>query len=73
MKSIKVSDYGKDFKGNKLNENNLGGFQALLYKGFIYRSGNRRHFAVELYDTWGNFYMTVDMRWVRLIDAKFKY
>jgi len=73
MTNIEVSDFGKDFKGNKLNEDNCKGFQPILYKGHLYRSGNRRHFSVELYNIWGNFYMTVNMRWVRLVDTKFKY
>lgn len=68
-----VSVKGKDFKGEKLNENNCDGFQPILYKGHLWRSGNRRGYAVELYDIWGKFKVTVDTKDVQLVDLKFEY
>jgi len=68
-----VSKIGKDFKGNELNEDNCGGGVPVLYKGTLYKSGNRRYFAVELYNHWGEFVKTVDTKDIRLVDLEFKY
>lgn len=65
---IKISDKGVDFKGNKLNENSVDGLQYVLYGGKMYRTGNRRHFVVEINDIDTNeFIKTVDARYIRLI------
>lgn len=65
-----ISERGKDFKGNNLNENNVGGGQLVIWKGKLYITGNRRHFAVELYDFWKAFVMTVDARNIYLVKLK---
>lgn len=69
--TCRISKMGKDFKGNKLNEDNC--YVAVLYKKHLYRTGNRRHFAVELFDCYGQFDSTVDCAKVKLVDLKFKY
>lgn len=68
-----VSKMGKDFKGNKLNEDNCPGVSPVLYKGTLYKTANRYHEGVELVNHWGEFVKTVNMKDIQLVDLKFKY
>ncbi len=68
-----VSKMGKDFKGKELNEDNTPGVSPILYKGTLYKSGNRHSRMVELYNHWNEFVKTVNCDNVRLVNLEFKY
>jgi len=69
---IELSERGKDFRGKELSEDNLHGFQFVLYKSKIYITGNRRNTQTELYDICGNFVMTINNMAIRLVRNKIK-
>ena len=64
--SIRYSDKGYDFNGNKLNEDNLYSGTQVLWKGNFYTTGNRKDDDVELF-TGRLFDRTVKMKKIRLI------
>jgi len=60
---IKLSKKGRDFNGNKLNEDSPLGF--CVYEKNIYSCGNRYHDQVELYT--GIFHVrNVEMKNIRI-------
>lgn len=64
---IRVSEKGKDFKGEKLTEDSFDEMPYILYDNDIFYVGNRRANRVELFQR-GFFQKTVDSKYVQLLD-----
>ena len=61
------SNKGKDWNDKKLNEDNLLSNQLVKWRNYLYKTGNRYHEYVELYDVLGNeFVRTVNISYVYL-------
>lgn len=61
---VKVSEKGKDFSGNQLNEDNCLGL--VMYRNDIYETGNRKHDQIELFRD-HKFIRVVTMKHLRLV------
>jgi hypothetical protein len=46
---MEISEKGKDLNGNILNEDNLHYDTLCLFRGKLYKTGNRKNDAVELF------------------------
>ena len=60
------SKMGKDWQGNKLDENYQFGNTLIQYKGRVYSTGNRYHDLIELFNN-GKFVVTVPMQHICLV------
>lgn len=50
-----TSDTGKNFEGEKLNEENLKCNQLVTWNDWVFKTGNRHNGKVELYNSKGLF------------------
>jgi hypothetical protein len=66
METNKISEKGKNFNDEKLNESNLSSNIKVIYNDKIYITGNRRNTDVELYID-STFKKIVDMSKIQLI------
>lgn len=66
-----LSERGKDWKGNKLNEDTLPENSLVVWRGKIYDIGNRRNNLVELYEEGNSIIVTVvNMTYIYLARKK---
>ena len=61
-----LSNIGKYFNENKLDENTLNSNVTVIWRNKEYVTGNRKNDLVELWDN-GLFFKTVRTRYLRLI------
>lgn len=66
FEATQLSEKGKNWKGERLNEDTLPGNTKVMWRNNIYETGNRRHDEVELYKD-GVFVRTVVTDYVYLV------
>jgi len=71
MKIAVVLRKGRNFKGQKLDESNLGSDVLFLHEDRVYRAGNRYHNLVEGYSIKRReFIDTFDMKDINIINMQ---
>lgn len=62
-----LSEKGKNWKGEKLTEDNLSSRVIVKWRSKYYETGNRYHHLTELYDSKGKFIRVASMNHIYLV------